>query len=166
MDPNQNWEIPTEVMIFDHPQEYFKVSGAESWSGGSSFIVFDLDIDSLPSLVERMIMVLFKDFKEVETVLAHEIAHLVFRDLLGISASIPTWISEGFATHVFSDQMAHASEPIPLESLTQFQEYPPFERAFYEQSSQLVLSEVYRGDFKSIQEFVDHLNKERKENVR
>ena len=189
--PDRVWKPSCEILVFKDHKEYLTASGAQNWSGATSLLVFDLDVDLAPSLIERVIMVFFTDAKEMEEALAHEIAHVLFQDLLGITSSIPTWISEGFATHVLSDKTHSPSMPISIEALTQIKEYPPFERVFYEQSNALVkflieraglekflslayllgtgmlletaLAEVYRGDYKNIQQFVEHLEKEREQ---
>jgi hypothetical protein len=186
--PDRVWKPSCEILVFKDHKEYLKASGAQNWSGATSLLVFDLDADLTPSLIERVIMLFFMDVEEMEEALGHEIAHVLFQNLLGITSSIPTWISEGFATHVLSDKTHSPSKPISIEALTQIREYPPFERVFYEQSHALVrflieraglekflslayllgtgmsletaLAEVYRGDFKSIQQFVEHLEKE------
>ena len=60
---------------------------------------------------------------------------------MGLTAVIPTWISEGFATYLFwseSEKLAPVLHPISFQNLSEAQGYPPFERAFYEQSGKWV----------------------------
>jgi len=79
------WDNRVKVYLCPNHDEFVKFSNHPAWAGGAA------DYDT------RTIMSYFgsKDF--ADTILPHEIAHLIFRDFVGFKGVIPLWLDEGVA---------------------------------------------------------------------
>lgn len=81
------WQWEKRVKIFIHPsQEAFQAAtGQPAWSHGMASY-FDKSIHSIQT-----------SEKFLDSILPHEIAHLVFRDFVGFKGQVPLWMDEGVA---------------------------------------------------------------------
>ena len=115
------WNERAKVYIYNNVLDYQAATGQPSWSGGN-VSVRDKIISSFPYA---------HDF--FETVLAHEIGHIIFREFVGFgNYAVPLWLDEGVASYQERSKYSHADtlvrkaiesgEFIPLEELTHFGE--------------------------------------------
>lgn len=143
-----HWENFCEIFVFEKEHDYIQASGLENWSIASSLVSFDQDNHFLPFNIRRYIMMNTENKKiPLKVVLTHEIAHLLVRDRVGLTLHLPPWISEGFAQYFHGPDTA-SSKPessFSFETLVQLEKYPPFERAFYEESAGLTRFLMQRG---------------------
>jgi len=79
------WEKRVKVYIYPDRDSFLKVTGQPQWSKGMA----DYKSKQIVSYVWS------KDF--AESLLPHEIAHLIFRDFVGFQGEIPLWLDEGVA---------------------------------------------------------------------
>lgn len=81
------WQWDNRVKIYIYPDEasYLAKTGQPAWSKGVASYT-DKSISSF-------------DWSEdfMETLLPHEIAHLIFRDFVGFKGEVPLWLDEGVA---------------------------------------------------------------------
>ncbi len=97
--PKQNYQIT----IFNSKDDFLKVTGYPSWSGGGAITVPSGMI--LPSERENVARTSIVTFEEmaVSATLAHEVTHLVFNEYMNFStpeeANKNRWLNEGFATY-------------------------------------------------------------------
>ncbi|MFA5351386.1 MAG: peptidase MA family metallohydrolase [Candidatus Omnitrophota bacterium] len=81
------WDNRARIYLFDSQQEYMKETGDPAWAAGQA------QINS--KLIRTFITA--KGF--LENVLPHEMAHIIFREMVGFNnPSIPLWLDEGVAT--------------------------------------------------------------------
>ena len=143
------WETPVEVLIFDLWGEYAKALGTADQTIAIAKTVFELDENSMPKIRYRTILAWIPDLNQSERILSHEIVHLVLYELLGATARIPPWVSEGLALYLLneSDQVWQkgSGNPVSFMAIAQAKEYPPFERVFYKQSARMVRFLVEKG---------------------
>ncbi len=79
------WDNRVKIYIYDNHKGYLSATGRQAWSHG----VADYGNKQIISYVYG------QGF--LETLLPHEIAHLVFRDFIGFKSDIPLWLDEGVA---------------------------------------------------------------------
>jgi len=82
------WDNRARIYIYDDAQDYCANTGQPSWSGGCANIK-DKIIHTFPFA---------KGF--FETVLPHEMGHIIFREFVGFdNNAIPLWLDEGVASY-------------------------------------------------------------------
>lgn len=79
------WENRVKIFIYPNRESFQKSTGQPSWSEG------------MASYNDKQIMsyAWSKDF--TESLLPHEMAHLIFRDFVRFKGAIPLWLDEGVA---------------------------------------------------------------------
>ena len=83
------WENRVKIYIYPDKSSYLQATSTPEWSIG----VADYKKRAISSFVDC------QDF--LDSTLPHEIAHLMFRDFVGLSRRIPVWLDEGVA--IFSE---------------------------------------------------------------
>jgi len=79
------WDKRVKIYIYEDHESYIKATGMPRWSQGMA----DYKKKQIVSYIWS------KDF--LESLLPHEIAHLIFRDFVGFRGVIPLWLDEGVA---------------------------------------------------------------------
>ncbi len=134
------WENRVKIYLYATQEEFLKATGRQNWSHGMA----DYDAKEIRSYM----------WKEgfVESLLPHEITHLVFRDYVGFKGEIPLWLDEGVAEWEELPKRAVAKQAMrtflaegrkyPLRDLTQIDirnvKIELAVRLFYVQSVSLV----------------------------
>jgi hypothetical protein len=81
------WENRCSIYIYPSQEEYIKKTGQPEWSSG----VAEYDSKTIKSYP------LASGF--IDTLLPHELTHIIFREYIGKNNTIPTWFHEGLATY-------------------------------------------------------------------
>jgi len=86
---NQNWawEKQAKVYIYSDRDDYVKNGGQAVWSHGAAFAR------------GRTIRTYPDSQGFFDTVLPHELGHIIFRDYIGFTAIMPLWFEEGVAIY-------------------------------------------------------------------
>jgi hypothetical protein len=79
------WDKRAKIYLYPDHESFIKTSNHPAWAGGMA----DYDTKTIMSFLGS------KDFSD--TILPHEIAHLIFRDFVGFKGVIPLWLDEGVA---------------------------------------------------------------------
>jgi hypothetical protein len=79
------WDKRVKIYIYPDHNSYLKASGMQDWSHGMA--TYD----------DKVIMSYVRGEGFMESILPHEIAHLMFRDFVGFKGEIPLWLDEGVA---------------------------------------------------------------------
>ncbi len=77
------WNNRVKVYIYPDHASYLKATGRPEWSHG------------MANYAEKVIISYRWGEGFADTILPHEIAHLVFRDFVGFKSDIPLWLDEG-----------------------------------------------------------------------
>jgi hypothetical protein len=81
------WDNRAKIYIYDDKEDYQSATGKPEWSSG--FAVPQLKtIHSFPYA---------KTF--FQTILPHELGHIIFREFVGFNNKIPIWLDEGVAAY-------------------------------------------------------------------
>ena len=79
------WDNRVRIIIYADHDAYLRATGRPAWSHG----VADYTRKTIASYVWGTGF--------LDTLLAHEIAHLIFRDFVGFKGEVPLWLDEGVA---------------------------------------------------------------------
>ena len=79
------WDKRVKIYLYSNRETYLKSGTYPPWSEG------------LADYQKKAILSFFGSSGFIYSVLPHEIAHLVFRDFIGIQDTIPLWLDEGVA---------------------------------------------------------------------
>jgi len=91
------WDNRCHINLYRDKQSYVKEAGRPSWSSASA------SFDGVPTIDSHLGA---KGFLETE--LPHEIAHLLFREYVGVhNANVPRWMDEGIA--LFNEKSARGA---------------------------------------------------------
>lgn len=79
------WDNRVKIYVYETQEDYIEETGRQSWSHG--FADYDNKI------------IYSYEWKQgfLESLLPHEITHLIFRDFVGKQGEVPTWLDEGVA---------------------------------------------------------------------
>jgi len=80
-----NWDNRAKIYMHRSLEDYQKESQRNSWSG------------AYVSVRGRVIKSFIGQQKFMDSILPHEIAHIVFREFIGIKKDLPLWLDEGVA---------------------------------------------------------------------
>lgn len=93
------WEDRVKIYIYDNAQEYRQSSGHD-WSAG------------VVSTKDRMISTYPSAKGFFDSVLPHELGHIIFRDYVGQKADVPLWFEEGVAMSQEKGRQAEADDAL------------------------------------------------------
>jgi hypothetical protein len=79
------WDKRAKIYLYPDHDSFIKTSNHPAWAGGMA------DYNT------KTIMSFFGSKEFSDTILPHEIAHLIFRDFVGFKGEIPLWLDEGVA---------------------------------------------------------------------
>ena len=79
------WDNRAKLYIYRTREDFLKGTGAKEWSYG--FAIYN----------RKVIVSYANSSKFIETLLPHELTHLVFRDFVGFKGEVPEWLDEGVA---------------------------------------------------------------------
>lgn len=79
------WDKRVKIYIYRDHNAYLKFSGQPDWSHG------------MADYTNKQILSYIWGKNFIESLLPHEIAHLVFRDFVGFKGEVPLWLDEGVA---------------------------------------------------------------------
>jgi hypothetical protein len=79
------WEKRVKIYIYSDKKSYLSASGQPEWSEG------------MADYTNKSISTIAGSGMFLDSVLPHEIAHLIFRDFVGFKGEVPLWLDEGVA---------------------------------------------------------------------
>jgi len=81
------WDNRGKIYIYSDNQEYLNASHHASWSSGTAV------------MREKIIRTFPQMHGFFDTVLPHELGHIIFREFVGFHGNIPLWLDEGVAMY-------------------------------------------------------------------
>lgn len=139
---------PARIYVFPSREEFTRYAKSPEWSGGWTLQVLGEDADGNKDIVERTVFTFAGVPGLQESVIPHEMAHLVFREFLGFSQNLPTWLDEGVA--IWQEDTKHVeiekimtlwkleNRAIPFQQFLFLKNYPPEPSLYYAQSYSIV----------------------------
>jgi len=149
------WDKKCKIHLYSSLEEYQEAANQPRWSGAAAY----------PK--ERLIITFLGKPDFFETILPHEMAHLIFREFVGYKTDLPLWLDEGIACLQEKSNrelylriakiLVKTSVFIPLEKLTEIRrEGLVMQDVFYAESASVVqfLLKEYGNE-----KFVDYCRK-------
>ncbi|MDD5584190.1 MAG: hypothetical protein PHV55_03945 [Candidatus Omnitrophica bacterium] len=119
------WEKRVKIYIYPNRESYLKATGQPTWSEGMA------DYKS-----KRIISYAWsKGFNE--SLLPHEMAHLIFRDFVGFRGVVPLWLDEGVAQWSEEQRRPHTKALV---------------RQLYEKDSLISLSDMMKVNINNLKD--------------
>ena len=82
------WDERAKIYIYEDAEDYHKTTGQPTWTSGVAFCQ-EKTINTYP---------LASGF--FDTLLPHELTHIIFREFVGFNADVPIWLNEGVASYM------------------------------------------------------------------
>lgn len=80
-----SWDKRAKVYLYKDSSEYLNDTNRTGWSGASV------------SVKDRVIRTFIGQGNFFDSILPHEMAHIIFREFIGVKVELPLWIEEGVA---------------------------------------------------------------------
>jgi hypothetical protein len=109
------WDNRCKIYLYASKELYYNNTKQPEWSKASV------------SIKDRSIHSFTLEQYFIDTILPHEMGHLIFREFIGMKAALPLWLDEGIATMVEENkgrrlakakEIVHTDAFIPLDKLT------------------------------------------------
>lgn len=84
-----------KIYIYETHKSFLKATGQPSWSHG------------MADYANKEIVGYLWSEEFIDSILPHEMAHLIFRDFVGFAGEIPLWLDEGVAQHAETERRAY-----------------------------------------------------------
>jgi hypothetical protein len=82
------WDNRAKIYIYDSPEDYQSSTGQPGWSGGCAVVA------------KKVIHTFVNARGFFETVLPHEMGHIIFREFVGFdNSAVSLWLDEGVASY-------------------------------------------------------------------
>jgi len=79
------WDNRAKIFMYKTKEEYVKETGRPEWSGASVHVT------------KKTITTYYFEKDFFDTILPHELTHIIFREFIGRESKIPLWFEEGVA---------------------------------------------------------------------
>ncbi len=80
-----SWENRAKIFLYNNTDDYQKETQREGWSGGVVYVN------------KRVIQTFIGQGSFFDSILPHEMTHIIFREFIGKNIALPLWIDEGIA---------------------------------------------------------------------
>jgi hypothetical protein len=107
------WDKRCRIFLYPDAREYLQTTGAASWSMGHV------------KIAQKEISTYIRQETFFDTILPHEIGHIIFRELVGYNKALPLWLDEGVACmqeHEGKERLAAAKRLVELNLHIHFDE--------------------------------------------
>lgn len=131
-----SWDNRCKIFLYPDSASYLKATGSIAWSRAHVYVV------------ERRIITYAGQEGFLETILPHEMAHIIFREMVGFDKKLPIWLDEGVAILAESDSSQRLlfaknavseGRHISLRELSDIRNYSSIEPyIFYSQAASIV----------------------------
>ena len=132
---NQEWALEKQVKIYIYSdrEDYVKNGGQAGWSHGVTF-------------AKAKTIKIYPDATGFfDTVLPHELGHIIFREYIGYTAEIPLWFEEGMA--IYQEKAKRLGANKAVEQLIENGQFIPLSQLsgmrLYKDSHDKVVDQFY-----------------------
>jgi len=132
------WDNRAKIYLFNSPADYLNDTGRVSWSG------------AMVNIKKRTIMTFINQQAFFESILPHEMTHIIFLEFVGLKRVLPLWLNEGIACSQektllnerlqFARNLVKSNIYIALDKLTEINDCNlVVPQVFYAESASLVV---------------------------
>jgi len=133
------WDNRCKIFLYPDAETYLGVTGAASWSRGH----VQVDKKEISTYIWQEMF--------FDTILPHEIGHIIFRELVGYSKALPLWLDEGVACmqeYESKDRLATAKCLVTLKL------YTPLETLSVIKDTKMVIPLIFYNEAASLVDFL------------
>lgn len=144
----KTWFKPCQIYFAKSARDFAMRSGAPEWAGGWNTVQIQKRGTSVQVKSRTIWVRADRPEKELEPLLSHEIAHILFREYLDFPRNLPLWLDEGVALWAESlnrpvyrnavRQAVRKERAFPLKNFFSMRVYPRDKRLFYSQASSII----------------------------
>jgi hypothetical protein len=138
------WDNRAKIYLFNSSEDYQKDTGRLAWSGATVHVK------------KRSIHTFVNQEGFFESMLPHELTHIIFREFIGMKVNLPLWIDEGVACSQekstlnerlqFAKNLVKSDIYLSLDNLIRISDYNlVVPRVFYSESASLVVFLLKQG---------------------
>jgi hypothetical protein len=99
-----SWDDRVKIIVFPTQEIFLKETGQPAWSQGGA-------VHRRWPQEERQIVTFYQEEGFLDSLLPHEISHLILLDFIGVKGTLPIWFNEGVA------QLHEKSKPQQADEL-------------------------------------------------
>ena len=132
------WDKRAKIYLYSSSEEYLKDTGRVAWSG------------AMVDIKKRTIKTFINQENFMQSILPHEMAHIIFREFIGLGVRLPLWLDEGVACSQekvnlserlqFAKHLVKSKMDIPVERLSIISDYNlVVPKVFYSEAASLVV---------------------------
>ena len=135
------WDKRCKIFLYSSQEKYYNDKQRPHWSGGQV------------NIRERTISSWVKGEEFLDSVLPHEMGHLIFREFVGYQKKLPLWLDEGVAC--FCEIKSRPERLRIARSLAKSKMYIPLEKfTLMNDSKVIILPTIYYAQAASIVDFL------------
>jgi len=132
------WDERAKIYLYNSSEEYLNDTGRMAWSG------------AMVNIKKRTIKTFINQENFMQSILPHEMAHIIFREFIGLSIRLPLWLDEGVACSqekvylserlLFAKHLVKSKMHIPIKRLSEISDYNlVVPKVFYAEAASLVV---------------------------
>jgi len=132
------WDKRAKIYLYSSSEEYLKDTGRVAWSG------------AMVDIKKRTIKTFINQENFMQSILPHEMAHIIFREFIGLNIRLPLWLDEGVACSQekvflserlqFAKHLVKSKVHIPVDRLSGISDYSlVVPKVFYSEAASLVV---------------------------
>lgn len=138
-----SWENRAKIYLYNDSADYLKDTHSTSWSGAQV------------SIKKRTINTFIGQQNFLDSILPHEMTHMIFREYIGLKKVLPLWIDEGVACSQEKNSLRQRMSA--SKNLIDQDTYLEFSRLFDVYSATLIVPDIFYAQSASVVVFL--LNK-------
>ena len=132
------WDKRAKIYLYGSSEEYLNDTGRVAWSG------------AMVNIKKRTIKTFINQENFMQSILPHEMAHIIFREFIGLNVRLPLWLDEGVACSQekvnlserlqFAKHLVKSKMHIPIKRLSEISDYNlVVPKVFYAEAASLVV---------------------------
>lgn len=131
-----SWDDRAKIYLFNNSADYLNETGGVSWSGAQV------------SVRRRTIKTFIGQKAFFDSILPHELTHIIFREFVGFKTELPLWLDEGIACSQEKSSLVSRMES--AKALVKQDSYLKFDKLFEISDSTLIVPNVFYSESASI----------------
>ncbi|MDD5477351.1 MAG: hypothetical protein PHG87_04005 [Candidatus Omnitrophica bacterium] len=131
-----SWDDRAKIYLFNNSADYLNETGGLAWSGAQV------------SVKLRTIKTFIGQETFFDSILPHELTHIIFREFIGTKTELPLWLDEGIACS--QEKSSLISRMDSARALVKQDTYLKFDKLFQIYNSTLIVPNVFYSESASI----------------
>jgi len=135
-----SWDDRAKIYLFNNSADYLNDTGSAAWSGAQV------------SVKRRTIKTFIGQQTFFDSILPHELTHIIFREFVGFKTELPLWLDEGIACSQEKSSLVSRMEA--ARDMVKRDSYLKFDKLFEIYNSNLIVPNVFYSESASIVVFL------------